>query len=142
MNGSAMKYLSFCMTLVTLLSPGPADSTLAVAQGPVTDEVAKVRYARDIKPILAANCFSCHGADEEHREADLRLDTFKNATARRDSGTAIVPGAAEKSEVMARILSHDDDLRMPPADSGKKISAEEVEILRRWIQQGAAYEKH
>ncbi|MEZ6043223.1 MAG: PSD1 and planctomycete cytochrome C domain-containing protein [Planctomycetaceae bacterium] len=137
-----MKYLSFCMTLVTLLSPGPADSTLAVAQGPITDEVAKVRYSRDIKPILAANCFSCHGADEEHREADLRLDTFENATARRDSGTAIVPGAAEKSEVMARILSHDDDLRMPPADSGKKISAEEVEILRRWIQQGAAYEKH
>jgi mono/diheme cytochrome c family protein len=97
-----------------------------------------VQFSRDVQPLLAANCLSCHGSDEEHREADLRLDTFAGATA---SG-AIVPGVPDQSTILERLTSDDPDLRMPPPDTGKSLSAAEVDIVRRWIDQGAEYQRH
>ena len=96
------------------------------------------RFNRHIRPILADRCFTCHGPDANAREAELRLDTAEAA-----HEWVIVPGDAASSEVIARITSDDPDLRMPPADSKKPaLSAEQVEIIRQWIEAGAEYEPH
>ncbi len=99
-------------------------------------------YGRDIRPLLAENCFQCHGPDEATREADLRLDLRDAAIAERDDAAAIVPGDAEKSTLVERIASDDEYLRMPPADTGKQLSAAQIELIRKWIESGAAYERH
>lgn len=97
-----------------------------------------LRFNNDIRPILSDKCFHCHGPDPKTREADLRLDTFEGAT---EAG-GIVPGKAEKSEIIARVLAMDDD-HMPPLKSKiGSLSAEEISKLKRWINEGAVYEKH
>ncbi len=97
----------------------------------------EVRYNRDVLPILAENCFACHGFDPAAREAGLRLDTQEGATE-----TAIVPGDVQASELISRIDSDDPDLVMPPADSGKQLTDSQRDTLRRWISEGAHYEEH
>ncbi|REK09497.1 MAG: DUF1553 domain-containing protein [Planctomycetota bacterium] len=94
-----------------------------------------MEFNRDIRPLLSDRCFACHGPDATHREAELRLDQRESATL-----SAIVPGEPESSELVARITSDDADLRMPPADSGKSLSAAEQQLLTRWIAAGAEYE--
>src|SRR6478672_5851774 len=74
----------------------------------------RVDYSRDIRPILADNCFQCHGADAKAREADLRLDTREGLFSKIDDIFPVLPGNPEKSEVMLRILSDDKDEKMPP----------------------------
>ena len=101
-----------------------------------------ISFNRDIRPILSDNCFACHGFDPKKREADLRLDTFEGATADNDGVTAIVPGEVNKSELWHRIHSADEDEVMPPPKTHKTISAEQKAKLRKWIEQGAPYEKH
>lgn len=93
-----------------------------------------VDYNRDIRPILSDRCFFCHGPDARHREAGLRLDVEESA-----KELAIDPGKPDSSELIARITNPDDDLRMPPAESGKTLSPEEIDLLRRWVTQGAPY---
>lgn len=93
-------------------------------------------YNRDVRPILSENCFYCHGPDPEHREADLRFDEEEAA-----KDYAIVAGDLDSSEFYQRIIA-EPDLRMPPVDSGKKLSAKDIATLKRWIEQGAQYEKH
>jgi hypothetical protein len=95
-------------------------------------------FNRDIRPILADRCYACHGPDSGTRKAELRLDTFEGAT-----DWAIVAGDAESSEVIARVSSDDPDYRMPPPESKKPpLTAQEVELLRKWINAGANYEQH
>ena len=101
-----------------------------------------LRFNRDIRPILSENCFYCHGQDPKHREAKLRLDVRSEAVAERDGTFAIAPGHPEKSELLKRLLSHDPDEQMPPPDSHRKVSPAQIEIIRRWIAQGAPYEQH
>ena len=103
---------------------------------------AKIDFTRDIRPILSENCFRCHGPDTEAREADLRLDVRSAAFADLDGHRAIVPGHPGKSELFRRISTADADERMPPADSKKKLTARQIETLRRWIKQGAPWAKH
>ena len=93
-------------------------------------------FNRDIRPILAAKCFVCHGPDEENREAELRLDVREEAV---KSG-AFVPGKPNESELVKRIFSMDSDLKMPPGDA--TLSKKEKQQLRRWVEAGAKYEKH
>lgn len=103
----------------------------------------EVSFSRDIRPLLSDRCFKCHGFDEETKEADLGLHSFAEST--RDLGgyQAIVPGNADASEVVARILSDDPDDVMPPPKANKpRFSPDEIELMRRWINQGAKYEKH
>ncbi|MCM2371782.1 PSD1 and planctomycete cytochrome C domain-containing protein [Aporhodopirellula aestuarii] len=98
----------------------------------------RVEFNRDIRPILSDNCFYCHGFDEAHREAGLRLDTFEGAT----ESDAIVPCDPDESELMRRILSDDPDEVMPPPDSERSLSTQQRELVSRWIEQGAEYQEH
>jgi len=104
-----------------------------------TAVAADVDFARDIQPLLARRCYSCHGPDT--REAGLRLDQPAAATAELDSGaTAVVPGDVAASEMIARITSTDHDLQMPP--EGPRLTAAEVEALKQWITAGAEWQAH
>ncbi|MDE0818356.1 MAG: DUF1553 domain-containing protein, partial [Pirellulaceae bacterium] len=97
-----------------------------------------LQYNRDVLPILAENCFACHGADSAARKADLRLDQRDVAI---DIG-AIVAGQPDDSEMINRVLTDDVELVMPPAELKKTLTADEKEILKRWISEGAQYEHH
>jgi hypothetical protein len=98
-----------------------------------------VDFSREVKPILARRCFACHGPDSG--EGGLRLDRREHALSELDSGLlAIVPEDADSSELMARITAEDESLRMPP--EGKPLTAAEIDVLRRWIDEGAPYQKH
>lgn len=99
-------------------------------------------FARDVRPILAAKCFACHGPDEEAREADLRLDTLEGATADLGDYRAVVPGKPDESELVRRIESDDPDEVMPPPDSKLTMTDRERRVLRDWIAQGARYDRH
>ncbi len=101
-----------------------------------------VQYNRDVRPILADKCFRCHGPDAAARESELRLDDRTNATGDRGGHRAIDPGETASSELIRRITSTDLDERMPPLDSGSTLSADEIEILRQWITDGAEYQSH
>ena len=105
-------------------------------------EEKPVDFRSQIRPLLSDRCFHCHGPDEHDRQAELRLDTFEGATADLGGHAAITPDSPEKSELVERIFTRDADLVMPPADSGKKLTPEEAELIRRWIKEGARYEKH
>ena len=102
----------------------------------------KVSFNTHIRPILSNNCFYCHGPDEKHREAKLRLDVRENAVADLGGYAAIVPGKADVSEIIKRITTDDEDDLMPPVKSKKKLTPEQKETLKRWIAQGANYERH
>ena len=114
--------------------------TLVVAAG--AEPKDRVQFNRDVRPILSNNCYNCHGPDKSSREADLRLDIRESALADRNGVPAIVPGVPNESQLLCRIVSEDDGERMPPADSGKRLSSEQVEIIRRWIQDGANWQPH
>ncbi|MCE9552302.1 MAG: PSD1 and planctomycete cytochrome C domain-containing protein [Planctomycetes bacterium] len=101
-----------------------------------------ISYTRDVRPILAAKCFACHGPDKGSRQGDLRLDTQAGATAKREGRPALQPGAPDKSELIHRITSHDPDERMPPPEANKVLTPTEIETLRRWIAAGGNYEQH
>ena len=103
----------------------------------------KVRFNRDVRPILSGNCFFCHGPDEKKREAHRRLDTRDGALAENDGVRAVVPGKPDESELLARVLSHDKDELMPPPKNKKApLSPEQIATLRQWIAEGAEYEGH
>jgi hypothetical protein len=102
-----------------------------------------VDFNRDVRPILSNKCFACHGPDEAQRQAGLRLDDARVATAELESGAiAIVAGNPDASELIQRIMHPDESQRMPPAEFGKPLSLDEKSILRRWIEQGARYAAH
>jgi len=101
-------------------------------------DARKLEFNRDIRPILAEACFACHGPDSAARKADLRLDQRDNAI----EMAAIEPGHPETSELISRILTDDPELVMPPPATKKVVTAEQKEILRKWIEQGAEYQLH
>jgi mono/diheme cytochrome c family protein len=124
---------------VSVLVLTAASSTAAQ----VTDKTASVDFQRQVRPILAGNCFQCHGPDARTRQAKLRLDTQDGAFADRPTGTPVVPGDPEKSLLYQRIAHASDRMRMPPPRlSDKTLSAEQVELLRRWIAEGASWDQH
>lgn len=101
-----------------------------------------IDFNRDVRPILSEKCYHCHGPDEGSRKAKLRLDVRDDALKQRDGSRAIVPGQPDQSELIARIVSKDPDEVMPPPKEHHTISEAEVETLRRWIVEGAAYAPH
>jgi len=98
----------------------------------------QLQYNRDVRPILAEYCFACHGPDSAARKANLRLDQRDAAI---EAG-AIVAGNPDDSELIARILTDDPDLLMPPPATKKSLSPEQIAILKRWVANGAAYQPH
>jgi len=102
-----------------------------------------VDFNRDIRPIFSDHCYACHGPDEAKRKAGLRLDVEQDAFKELKSGQrAIVPGDTARSSLVSRIQSTDADELMPPAEHGKPLSKGQIDLLRRWIEQGAAWQKH
>ncbi|HCP38146.1 MAG TPA: hypothetical protein DIT98_09995, partial [Verrucomicrobiales bacterium] len=101
-----------------------------------------LRFNRDIRPILSRHCFNCHGLDVKKRKADLRLDIPDGAFASSEGQQAILPGKPAESLAWLRIISTDDEERMPPPESHQGMSPDEKAIFKRWIQQGAPYESH
>lgn len=99
-------------------------------------------FNRDIRPILADKCFKCHGPDEKQRQGDLRLDEEQATLADLNGHRAIVRHKPDESELIRRITATDPDERMPPADSGKTLTPREIDLLREWIQAGAAWQGH
>ena len=113
------------------------------AQRAIAAPPAAIDFNRDIRPILADKCFACHGPDADSREAELRLDVESAARSDRDgAGAAVVPGDPAKSSIIERIESKDAEELMPPPDSGKKLSRDEIARLRAWIEAGAPWSKH
>ncbi len=114
-----------------------------LAEQKVLAEVGEVRFSRDVLPILADRCFHCHGPDESHREADLRLDLHETATAQREGRYIIKPGDPDASELLNRITTSEEYERMPPADSHRKpLTEREIAVLRKWIAEGAEWGRH
>ena len=102
----------------------------------------QVSFSRDVLPILSENCFYCHGPDEDHRKAGLRLDVETSALALVDGEAAVKPGKPKESLVIKRVFSKDPDEIMPPPDSLKELSPEEQQTLQQWIAAGAPWGKH
>jgi cytochrome c553 len=132
--------LAFLIASAGSLDLRPAHPQQAPAPAPLPE---RIRFNRDIRPILAEYCIRCHGPDPKSRQANLRLDTKEGAFAELEPGRfAIVPGRPEQSEVWKRLVSRDTDARMPPRKAEKKPGAKEIQLLRRWIEQGAPWEGH
>ena len=104
--------------------------------GLTTGWAKKIDFNRQVRPILSDKCFFCHGPDKAERKAKLRLDLRESAL----KNNAIVPGDVEKSEVFYRITTEDKEDLMPPEESHKHMTAEEIEIIKQWIKEGANYE--
>ena len=116
---------------------------ILAASGAAALAVDVPHFSRDILPILSENCLACHGQDEKHRKADLRLDTREGATALNDGIAAIIPGKPGESELLKRILSSDEDEVMPPTKSHKPpLTKEQIALLTQWIEAGAPWGKH
>ena len=105
---------------------------------PSSQAVGTVQFNRDIRPILSENCFACHGPDASKRAAELRLDQRDDAIAK----AAFIPGKPDESELIRRILSTDPDIVMPSPESHKSLSAQQKELLKVWIAEGAEYQGH
>lgn len=119
--------------VVWLLSALP--STLAAP-------AKSISFNRDIRPILSDNCYLCHGPDEKRRRAGLRLDQRESALSDRDGNIAIVPGNLERSSLWKRITTQDPDDLMPPPESHKRLTPQQIALLGDWIKQGAEYQPH
>ncbi|QDU83414.1 Planctomycete cytochrome C [Planctomycetes bacterium Pla163] len=129
--------------LLPLLGAAPALVAAAFScAGATHGDEGAVRFARDVQPILSNRCFVCHGPDSGTREAELRLDLREDAVAERGLFRVIAPGEPEASELIARVRGGDGVDVMPPTGHGAPLSADEIDVLERWIAQGAEYEPH
>lgn len=101
-----------------------------------------VEFNRDVRPILSDRCFACHGPDGKQRQAELRLDTEVGLLGDADTPGVVSPGDPEDSELLLRMTSEDESERMPPLSSHKTVSQSEIQLIRRWIEQGASWQGH
>ena len=115
----------------------------SVATLPAQPASSKVSFDRDVRPILSNHCWKCHGPDAKERKAGLRLDQQESATKPAESGkTAVIPYKPAVSELLRRMLSSDSNEQMPPSSENKPLSADQKDVLKRWIEQGATFEQH
>jgi hypothetical protein len=126
----AMPWLGIVLTAAASTPPAPGQAAPAATA---------ISFNRDIRPILANNCFACHGPDEKHRETKFHFDTEDGAYAKRG---VIVPGKPADSLLVQRITNPDPDEHMPPPDSGHSLTDRQIGLLRRWIDEGAKWDTH
>jgi len=137
------RFAYFLLALLALTSDipgGPLATAKESAEVPAGE--GQVEFARDILPILSANCFSCHGPDESQRQADLRLDLESDAKSDRNGNVAVAPNSPESSEILNRLTSTDPNEVMPPPEFNRQVEPAQVELIRRWISQGATWQRH
>jgi len=135
--------LRFAKTALVLGAFTLALSGFAAAPKTGAGAAKPIDFSRDIRPILSDNCFACHGPDDKERKAKLRLDRHEDALKPAKSGDyAIVPGDTKKSMLVERITTEDEDDVMPPPKTKKKLSAQQKELLTRWIAEGAKWQSH
>ena len=115
---------------------------IAMGLAAASADTPPLSFNRDIRPILSENCYQCHGFDASTRKGKRRIDTFEGATAERNDIRAIVPRDPDASELWMRVTSRDEDEVMPPPDTHKSLTADQKNMLRRWIAEGAVYEPH
>jgi len=109
---------------------------------PVLAAQQRIDYDRQILPILSDNCYKCHGPDQKARKADLRLDRKDGAFRVKDGKAVIVPGKSGQSELVRRISSRDPQEMMPPPRSNRKLTPEQIELLKNWVNEGATWGVH
>jgi hypothetical protein len=107
-----------------------------------TAQTKPVDFNRDIRPILSDTCFTCHGPDEQTQQAGLRLDTKEGTFADRGGYQVIIPGKASESRLFQRVSAKEESLRMPPPTADRKLTQHQIDLLRRWIDEGARWETH
>jgi hypothetical protein len=126
---------------LSLLTAGTC--IIAFSLSAANDPAQETRFDRDIRPILSENCFACHGPDAEQRKAGLRLDDGVDAYEEKESGLpTIVPAKRTHSELFLRIASDDPREKMPPPSFSKTLTAEQIELIGKWIDEGARWEQH
>src|SRR5215831_16783309 len=129
--------LLLCLFLCLFLQPGE----LRLVAG--SKSKTTVDFNRDIRPIFSENCYACHGPDQNKRKAGLRLDQKEGAFKELDSGDfAIVPGDLVQSKLIYRVTTSDTDDRMPPLKTGKHLTPLQIDLLRRWVAEGAVWKGH
>ena len=134
---------SFCLSVLAVISPASAETPAKAEKHPLQKSApAAMDFDRHIRPILSDACYACHGPDENARESNLRLDTRAGAFADLGGYQAIVPGRPEKSEMLRRLLSQDENEKMPPPTAHQKITAGQIELIRKWIAAGADWREH
>ena len=139
MRGFAQMPLPFRRSMKRLLILSAVPLMLRVV---VASAAEKVDFNYDIRPLISSKCYHCHGPDEKARKAKLRLDMRDDAIKEHESGVTIVPGDAQKSELIHRITTKDRDEVMPPPKEEHALSAHEIDLFRRWINEGAEYKPH
>jgi hypothetical protein len=119
-----------------------APDTASVRPAAAAPQAERVRFNRDIRPIMAGTCFRCHGPDSSSRMAGMRLDLREHAISPRRNGTPIVPGNPDESLIVRRIFETNPARQMPPVSIHKNLSDEQKQTIRRWVAEGAEYEGH
>jgi Protein of unknown function (DUF1553)/Protein of unknown function (DUF1549)/Planctomycete cytochrome C len=105
-------------------------------------DTVEFEFNRDVRPILSDNCFFCHGPDRNKREADLRLDTPEGLFGTPDAPGPVIPGRLDESELIRRILAEDDEEVMPPRNSHKSLTQQQINVLKAWVAAGGKYQGH
>lgn len=139
MNVHRMRFAALFGPTVWLCCAACAVAPSAASEG--SGASRSVDFNRHIRPILSEHCYACHGPDKESREADLRLDREESAKGDRGGYHVVVAGRPGDSAIMDRITAK-DEMRMPPADFGERLSARQIDLLQRWIAQGAHWARH
>jgi hypothetical protein len=103
---------------------------------------SRVDFNRDIRPILSDVCFQCHGPDKNQRKADLRLDVKEDVYKDRGGYFVVNPGKLEDSELYSRLIDTDEKQRMPPPNALRQLTKTEIDLFKRWIEQGAQWQGH
>ncbi|HWY77756.1 MAG TPA: DUF1553 domain-containing protein [Verrucomicrobiae bacterium] len=127
---------------LALLIAGLGVTAFSSNAGSVPKSSKPVNFSRDVLPILSDNCYQCHGPDEQARKAKLRFDTKDGAFRIKDGKAVIVPGKSSESELVRRIGSADPDDVMPPPKSNRKLTSEQIDLLKRWVDEGAKWSRH
>ncbi len=136
----SVKLIGYCSAVLTVLTFFSCKEKVRTSAA-----IDSVDYNLHIRPILSDRCFKCHGPDANARKANLRLDSYEGAIAAlkdEPSAHAIVPGDPASSEVYLRISSADTSEVMPPVKSNLKLNEHEIELIKKWISQGAVYKPH
>ncbi|HEX4227701.1 MAG TPA: DUF1553 domain-containing protein [Bryobacteraceae bacterium] len=131
----SIRGISFGVLLIAIIGSEPGEAADSPSQ-------PLVNFQRQVRPILSENCFLCHGPDKGTRMADVRLDIREGAFAKRKDGVIVVPGKPDDSLMIKRIMSTNPGYRMPPTFSHRSLTAEQKEILRRWVEEGAPWKDH